>query len=158
MFVRIFLVGLLIAIVPFGVFGQTVSGFATREESLKVLQHDLRLSDSQVVRAKELVEARQEPLQTIRQQAKPAFEEFVRVLRQPAPDPQEVSKAAAAFRQIHERAVAEQENSEKKFLSLLNPQQQQTVNGLQSKTPLALALHRLGLFTPGRSNEQASLQ
>jgi Spy/CpxP family protein refolding chaperone len=148
MFERIVLVGLLISIVPFGVFGQTPNSPATPAESLKVVQHDLGLSDSQFGRVKELAEERREQLQTIRQQAKPAFEELVRLLRQPDPDPQAVNEAAITFREIHERAVTEQEHSTKEFLSVLNPEQQQTVNGLQSKVPLALALDRLGLLTP----------
>jgi Spy/CpxP family protein refolding chaperone len=159
MFVRIVLVGLLISIVPFGVFGQTENGPATPVDSLKVVQHDLGLSDSQFGRVKELAEARQEQLQTIRQQAKPAFEELVKLLREQDPDPQAVNEAANAFSAIHERAINEQEKSTKDFLDVLNPDQQETVNGLQSKDPLALALNRLGLFTPEKhENPQVILQ
>jgi Spy/CpxP family protein refolding chaperone len=159
MFVRIVLVGLLISIVPFGVFGQTANSSATPAESLKVVRHDLELSDSQFGRVKELAEERREQLQTIRQKAKPAFEELVRLLRQPDPDPQAVNEAAIAFREIHERAIAQQEHSTKEFLSVLNPEQQETVNSLESKTPLSLALDRLGLLTPEKhENPQVILQ
>ena len=148
MFVRNVLVGLLISIVPFGVFGQTPNGPATPAESLKVVQHDLGLSDSQFGKIKELADERREQLQTIRQQAKPAFEELVRLMREADPDPQAVNEAAISFKEIHERAVTEQAKSTKEFLNVLNPEQQQTVNSLQSKVPLALALDRLGLLTP----------
>jgi Spy/CpxP family protein refolding chaperone len=159
MFVRIVLVGLLISIVPFGVFGQTPNGPATPAESLKVVRHDLELSDSQFGRVKELAEERRQQLQTIRQQAKPAFEELVRLLRQPDPDEQAVNEAAIAFREIHERAITEQTHSTKEFLSVLNSDQQETVKSLQSKTPLALALDRLGLLTPEKhDNPQVILQ
>jgi Spy/CpxP family protein refolding chaperone len=153
MFVRIVLVGLLISIVPFGLFGQTASGPATPADSLKVVQHDLGLSDSQFGRVKELAEARKEQIQTIQKQAKPAFEELVKLLREPDPDPQAVNEAAAAFREIHERAITEQAKSTKDFLSVLNPDQQETVNKLQSKDALALALDRLGLLTPEKREE-----
>jgi Spy/CpxP family protein refolding chaperone len=123
---------------------------------LKVLQRDLGLSDSQASQVKELVEARRARLDAVRQQAKPAFEELLRLMRQPNPNTEAVGKAALAFKKIHEQAMAEQEKSEEEFLSLLNPQQQQTVNGLQSKAPLVLALHRLRLLGPERQNEQAS--
>jgi len=132
-------------------------GPSTQDESLKVLQRDLGLSDSQASRVKELVDARRERLQAIRQKARPAFQELLRLMRQPNPDPQAVGKATLAFKQIHEQAMAEQEKSEEEFLSVLNPQQQQTVNGLQSKAPLVLALHRLRLLGPERANEQASV-
>jgi len=79
-------------------------------------------------------------------------------LKQPNADPEAVNKAAAAFKQIHERAISEQENTEREFVSLLNPEQRQTVRGLRSKDSMALALHRLGLLTPQRSNEEVILQ
>ena len=53
MFVRNVLMGLFISIVPFGVFGQTPNGPATPAESLKVVQNDLGLSDSQFGKIKE---------------------------------------------------------------------------------------------------------
>jgi Spy/CpxP family protein refolding chaperone len=158
MSIRLFLVGLLIASTPFAIFGQTVKDLPSQDESLKVVQRDLGLSDSQVSRVKGLVEARQDRLQTIHEQAKPAFEELVRLLKQPDPDPEAVDKAAAAFKQIHERAISEQENTEREFLSVLNPQQRQTVHDLRSQDSIALALHRLGLLTPRRANEQVILQ
>ena len=153
MFVRIVLVGLLISIVPFGVFGQTGDSPATPADSLKVVRNDLGLSDSQFGRVKELAEARKEQMQTIQQQAKPAFEELVKLLREPHPDPQAVNEAANAFREIHERAITEQARSTKEFLSVLNSDQQDTVNKLQSKDALALALDRLGLLTPERHED-----
>ena len=151
MFGRIVLVGLLI--VTFGLFGQTSNGPATPADSLKVVRSDLALSDSQFGRVKELAEARQEQMQTIRQQAKPAFEELVKLLREPDPDPQAVNEAANAFREIHERAITEQAKSTKDFLSVLNPEQQETISNLQSKDALALALDRLGLLTPEKHEE-----
>jgi Spy/CpxP family protein refolding chaperone len=153
MFVRIILVGLVFSIVPFGVFGQTANGPATPADSLKVVQHDLGLSDSQFGRVKELADERREQIQTIRQQAKPAFEELVKLLREPDPDPQAVNEAATAFRAIHERAITEQEHSTKEFLNVLNPEQKETVNNLQSKDGLALALDRLGLLTAEKREE-----
>lgn len=155
MFLRSVLYGLLFAVIPLGAFGQTMDRFTTQDDSLKVLQRDLSLSDLQVSNVKELLEARHVRLQAIRQQAKPAFEELLKRMRQPDPDPQAVGKAAIVFRQIHERAIAEQANSEKEFLSLLNPEQQQIVNDLPGKAPLIMALHQLRLLTPERSNDQA---
>jgi Spy/CpxP family protein refolding chaperone len=158
MSIRLFLAGLLIAFVTFGVSGQTMKDLPSQDESLKAVQRDLGLSDSQLSRVKELIEARRDRLQSIHQQAKPAFEELLRLLRQPDSDPEAVDKAAVAFRQIHEKAISEQENTEREFLSLLNPQQRKTVNGLRSKDSIALALHRLGLLTPQRSNDQVIWQ
>ena len=153
MFVRIVLVGLLISIVPFGLFGQAENSPATPADSLKVVRHDLGLSDSQFGRVKELAEARKEQMQTIQQQAKPAFEELVKLLRQPDPDPQAVNAAANAFQEIHDRAITEQAKSTKEFLNVLNSDQQQTVNKLQSKDALALALDQLGLLTAEKQQE-----
>ena len=165
MFLRIVLVGLFISIVPFGVFGQSANGPATATgparatgpatpaESLKVVRHDLGLSDSQFGRVKELAEQRREQLQTIGQKAKPAFEELVRLLKEPHPDPQALNQAAATFTDIHERAMTEQEKSTKEFLDVLNPEQQQTVKNLQSKDPLAVALDRLGLLPPEKHED-----
>jgi Spy/CpxP family protein refolding chaperone len=157
MSVRVFLVVLFIALVPFGVSGQMMNRPPTQEQSLKVLQQELGLSDSQISRVKELVEARRERLQEIRHEARPAFEELLRLLRQPNPDPEAVGKAAIAFKQIHKQAMAEQEKSEEQFLSLLTPQQQQTVASVQSKAPLVLALHHLRLLGPEGQSEQASV-
>jgi Spy/CpxP family protein refolding chaperone len=158
MSIRLFLAGLLIAFIPFGVSGQTMKDLPGQDESLKAVQRDLGLSDSQLSRVKELVEARQDRLQSIHQQAKPAFEELLRLLRQPDADPEAVDKAAVAFRQIHEKAISEQENTEREFLSLLDPQQRQTVKSLRSKDSTAIALHGLGLLTPQPSNDQVILQ
>src|SRR5262249_54031246 len=157
MSIRLFLIGLWIASTPF-VFGQTNKDLPTQDESLQVAQRGLDLSDTQVTRVKRLVEARQVRLQTIHQQAKPAFEELVRLLKEPTHAREAIDKAAAAFTQIDERAISDQENTEREFLDLLNPEQLQTVHDLRSQDSTALALHRLGLLKPQRLSQKVIQQ
>ena len=118
------------------------------DRSLKVLQRELNLTDSQVSRIRELVESRKTKFESIHGQAMPKFEELLRLLRQSNPDPVAVGKATIALRQVHEQAMAEQANLEKDFYNLLTDNQRMAVDKLRNQAPAVLALHRLGLLAP----------
>ena len=126
------------------------------DRSLKVLQRDLNLTDPQVSRIRELVESRKTKSEGIHAQAMPKFEELLRLLRQPNPDPVAVGKATIALKQVHEQAMAEQAKLEKDFYNILTDNQRMTVDKLRSQASAVLALHRLGLLAPEwTGNEQA---
>jgi Spy/CpxP family protein refolding chaperone len=118
------------------------------DRSLKVLQRDLKLTDSQVSRVRELVESRKTEFESIHAHAMPKFEELLSLLRQPNPDPAAVGKATIALKQVHEQAMAEQANLEKDFYNILTDSQRTTVDKLRNQAPAVLALHRLGLLAP----------
>jgi len=118
------------------------------DRSLNVLQHDLNLSNSQVSQIRQLVQSRYNRFETIREQAGPKFEELMRLLNQPNPDPTTVGKATIAFKQVHEQVRTEQANLEKDFLNVLNDSQRRMVNSIKSQAPEFVALYRLGLLAP----------
>jgi Spy/CpxP family protein refolding chaperone len=122
------------------------------DRSLKTLQGDLKLTDSQVSRIRQLAESRRGRLESARREAMPKFEELTRLLNRPNPDPTAVGNAAIAFKQAHDQAMAEQSNIERDFLSVLNDSQRQTVERLKSEMPAVTALRRLGLVTRPESN------
>ena len=126
------------------------------EESLKVLQNNLNLSDSQTARVRTLVESRRSRFQSIREDMRPKFKELMGLLDKPNPDPNAVGQAAIALKQVHDRAKAEQASVEKDFMNILNDNQRATVNSLKDKAPTVLALHRLRLLSPEDSFEQAT--
>src|SRR5438552_10907118 len=63
------------------------------DHSLKVLQRDLSLTDSQVSRIRDLVESRKTRFASIHEQAMPKVEHLMSLLRQPNPDPAAVGRA-----------------------------------------------------------------
>ena len=128
-------------------FGRMALGMRL-DRSLKVLQRDLNLTDSQVSRVRELVESRKTKFESVHAQAMPKFEELLRLLKQPNPDPVAVGKATIALKQVHEQAMAVQANLEKDFYSVLDDSQRMTVDKLRNQASTVLALHRLGLLAP----------
>jgi Spy/CpxP family protein refolding chaperone len=138
-------------------FWRMDSGMRT-EHSLKVLQRDLNLTDSQVSRIRELAESRKTQFASIREQARPKFERLMSLLRQPNPDPAEVGRATIELKQVHEQATAKQTALEKDFYNILTDNQRATVDKLRSQGAAVLALHRLGLLAPQwKGGEQAFL-
>jgi Spy/CpxP family protein refolding chaperone len=128
------------------------------EHSLKVLQRDLNLTDSQLSQIKQLVESRKTKFESIHEQAMPKFEHLMSLMRQSNPDPTAVGKAALELKQVHEQAAAEQAKLERDFYGVLNDSQRATVDKLKNQAPDVLALHRLGLITPEwTGTEQAFL-
>lgn len=128
------------------------------DESLRTLQRNLNLSDSQAARVKELAESRRSRLESIREETRPKFRELMGLLSKPNPDPYAVGQAAIALKQTHEKAMADQAGLEKDFMNILNDTQRQTVDKLRTEAPTVLALHRLGLLPSDRNmEEQASL-
>jgi Spy/CpxP family protein refolding chaperone len=127
------------------------------DRSLKVLQRNLNLSNSQVSRVRQLAESRKTRFESVRDQAQPKLEELMALLRQPNPDPAAVGRATIALKQVHDQAVKQQADLEKDFLNILTDSQRRTVNSMISQAPSVLALHRLGLLAPdGMRHEQAA--
>jgi Spy/CpxP family protein refolding chaperone len=125
-------------------------------ESLKILQDNLNLQDSQTARIRELVESRRSRFQSIREDMRPKFKELMGLLDKPNPDPNAVGQAAIALKQVHDRARAEQASYEKDFMNILSDSQRQKVNSLKNEAPTVLALHRLRLLSPEDQFEQAT--
>ncbi len=124
-------------------------GMASDQEidrSLETLQRTLSLSPSQVTSIRELARSRRDSFRTIREQAKPKFEQLMAMLKQPNPDPAAVGKAVIELKAIHEQVRTKQADMEKQLTSILNPTQQQTVNNLRNQAPTFMALRRLGLL------------
>jgi len=183
MYFRTILVSLLLVLMPFAGFaqknpstaaptdetqqhyGHSMHGFPFMgmgsrmqiDQSLKVLQHNLALTDSQVSQIRQLVDSRRGRFESIREQAAPKFRELMSQLNRPNPDPTAVGKAAIAFKQAHDQAKTEQANLEKEFLNVLNDNQRRTVNSLRSQAPEFMALYRLGFLRPDTEwDQQAS--
>lgn len=126
------------------------------EESLKVLQRNLNLSDAQAAQVKQIVDSRRSRFESIREEGRPKFRQLMALLNQPNPDPTVVGKATIALKQVHDKAKTEQANLERDFMNVLNSTQKQTVNSLRDKAPTVMALHRLGLLTPENNAEQTT--
>jgi len=138
-------------------FGWTTPGMRM-DRSVKVLQRDLNLTDSQVARIRDLVESRKNRFASIHEQAMPKFEHLMTLLRQPNPDPAAVGRATIELKQVHDQARAQQAALERDFYNILTGSQRMTVDKLRSQAPAVLALHRLGLLAPEwMGNEQAFL-
>src|SRR5262249_33866633 len=84
--------------------------------------------------------------QTIREQARPKFEQLMALLKQPNPDPATVGRSVIELKTIHEQARTKQMDFEKQVSSLLNPKQQQIVNNLREQAPTFRALRSIGLL------------
>jgi Spy/CpxP family protein refolding chaperone len=126
------------------------------EESLKVLQKNLNLSNSQTTQVRDLVQSRRSRFESIREDMRPKFKELMALLDRPNPDPAAVGQATIALKQVHDRAKAEQASMEKDFMNILDDSQRATVNSLRDKAPTVLALHRLRLLAPETGFEQAT--
>ena len=87
----------------------------------------------------------------------PKFQELLRLLRQPNPDPAAVGKATIALKQVHDQAMAEQANLEKDFYNTLTDSQRITVDKLRTQASTVLALHRLGLLAPEWMGQEQAL-
>jgi Spy/CpxP family protein refolding chaperone len=124
-------------------------GMATDQQidrALITLQNKLSLSPAQVTNIRNLAESRRTTFQSIREQARPKFEELHALLRQPNPDPAVVGTVVLQLKQIHERARGTQRDLEARLMSVLNPSQQQTVNTLRDQAQTFYALRRIGLL------------
>ena len=126
------------------------------EESLKVLQRSLNLSDNQAAQVKQIVESRRTRFESIREEGRPKFRQLMALLNKPNPDPTAVGQATIELKQVHDKAMTEQANLEKDFMNVLNSTQRETVNNLREKAPTVMALHRLGLLTPENASEQTT--
>lgn len=131
-------------------------GMMRTEESLKVLQRNLNLSDAQAAQVKQIVDSRRSRFESIREEGRPKFRQLMALLNKPNPDPTAVGQATIALKQVHDRAKTEQANLEKDFLNVLNNTQRQTVNKLREQAPTVMALHRLGLLAPENTSEQTT--
>jgi Spy/CpxP family protein refolding chaperone len=141
--------------------GAMMRGMATDQQidrAVESLQRGLNLSATQADSVRQLVRSRRDAFQSIREQARPKYEQLMSLLKQPNPDPATVGRATIELKAIHDRAMAKQADVEKQFMSLLTPAQQQTVNNLRDQARTSMALRRLGLLeTPERGMLTSSL-
>ena len=124
-------------------------GTATDQEidrSVEILQRSLNLTPSQATSIRDLARTRRDSLRTIREQARPKFEQLMTMLRSPNPDPAAVGRVVIDLKAVHEQARAKQAETDKQLTAILNPTQQQTVNMLRDQAPTFRALRRLGLL------------
>ena len=116
------------------------------DQAVDSLQRALNLSATQAGDVKQLVRSRRDTLQSIREQAKPKFQQLMTLLKQPNPDAAAVGRATIELKKIHDKAHEEQADVESRFLSMLTPSQLQTVNSLRDQASTFRALARLGLL------------
>lgn len=116
------------------------------DRAVDTLQSTLSLSPSQVTSIRQLARSRRESFSTIRDQAKPKFEQLMSLLEQKNPDPAAVGRIVLDLKAIHEQARTNQMDFEKQISGILNPTQQQTVNNLRNQAKTFFALRRLGLL------------
>jgi len=116
------------------------------DRSLNTLQRTLNLNTSQVTSIRQLAQQRRESLQSVREQARPKFEQLMTMLRQPNPDPAAVGRLVVELKGIHEQGRTKQADFEKQLSSILTPTQNQTVNNLRSQAPTFMALRSIGLL------------
>jgi Spy/CpxP family protein refolding chaperone len=133
----------------FGMMGRMPSDERI-DRSLDTLQRTLNLNSSQVARIRELARSRRESISTIRDQAKPKFEQLMSLLKQENPDPSAVGRIVIELKGIHQQVQTKQADYEKQLSSILTPTQQQTVNSLRSQAQTFAALRGIGLLgAPG---------
>src|SRR5262245_53726389 len=116
------------------------------DRALDTLQSTLNLTTSQTNNIRQLAQSRRDTLRSIREQARPKFEQLMLLLNQADPDPAAVGRATIELKAIHDQARSRQADLEKQFLSLLDPTQQQIVNNLRNQAQTFVALRRLGLL------------
>ena len=134
-------------------FGMPMWGMASDREidrSLATLQQTLGLSAGQVANIRNLAQSRRETFRSIRENARPKYEELRILLGQPAPDPKQVGTIVLELDKIREQARSAQADLNAQLMTLLNPNQQQIVNTLRDQAQTFDALRRLGLLgVPG---------
>jgi Spy/CpxP family protein refolding chaperone len=118
------------------------------DSSLNTLQRTLNLSPDQVTKIRQLAQNRRDQMKSIREQSEPKFRQLMMLLNQQNPDPATVGRATIELKSIHDQIRANQSDYEKQFSSILNPNQQQTVNQLRSQAQTFIALRRLGVIQP----------
>jgi Spy/CpxP family protein refolding chaperone len=116
------------------------------DQSLDTLQRTLNLNSSQVTSIRQLAQSRRESLRSIREQARPKFQQLMTLLDQPNPDATAVGRVVIELKTVHEQARAKQNEYEKQLTSLLNPTQQQIVNNLRNQAQTFSALRSIGLL------------
>jgi Spy/CpxP family protein refolding chaperone len=116
------------------------------DQSLDTLQRTLNLNSSQVTSIRQLAQSRRESLRSIREQARPKFQQLMTLLHQPNPDATAVGRVVIELKTVHEQARAKQNEYEKQLTSLLNPTQQQIVNNLRNQAQTYRALRSIGLL------------
>jgi len=130
-------------------YGMRIWGIGSDQEidrSLDTLKSTLNLSTSQATSIRQLAQSRRESMQSIREQARPKFEQLMTLLHQTNPDPAAVGRIVIDLKGIHEQARAKQADYEKQLTSLLNPAQQQIVNNLRNQAETFRALRSIGLL------------
>ena len=133
----------------FGMMGRMPSDERI-DRSLDTLQRTLNLSSSQAARIRELARSRRESISTIRDQAKPKFEQLMSLLKQENPDPSAVGRIVIELKGIHQQVQTKQVDYEKQLSTILTPTQQQTVDTLRSQAQTFAALRSIGLLgAPG---------
>jgi len=118
------------------------------DQALDTLQGTLNLNSSQVTSIRQLAQSRREALRSIREEARPKFQQLMSLLRQPNPDATAVGRVVIELKTVHEQARAKQNEYEKQLTSLLNPTQQQIVNNLRNQAQTYRALRSIGLLAP----------
>jgi len=116
------------------------------DRSLETLKGTLNLSQSQVTSIRQLAQTRRDSFRSIREQARPKFDQLMTLLKQTNPDPAAVGRIVIDLKAVHEQARAKQADLEKQFSNLLNPAQQQTVENLRKQAQTFVALRRIGLL------------
>ena len=114
------------------------------DRAVDTLKTTLNLSPSQETSIRQLARSRRESFSTIRDQAKPKFEQLMSLLEQPNPDPTAVGKIVVELKAIHQQFETKQMDFEKQLSGILNPTQQQTLNNLRNEAKTFFALRRIG--------------
>ena len=116
------------------------------DRAVDTLQRTLNLSATQVTNIRQLAQTRRDSMRSVRQEARPKFEQLMALLKQPNPDPATVGRAVIDLKAVHEQFRAKQADYEKQFMALLNPTQQQTVNNIRSQADTFRALRSVGML------------
>jgi Spy/CpxP family protein refolding chaperone len=116
------------------------------DRGVNSLQKSLNLSATQTSSVRLLARTRRDTVQSIRELARPKYQQLMALLKQSNPDPAAVGRATIELKTIHDQALAKQAGLEKQFMNLLNPTQQQSVNNIRKQAGTFWALHRLGLL------------
>jgi Spy/CpxP family protein refolding chaperone len=116
------------------------------DRALDTLQRTLNLSPSQVTSIRQLAQSRRDSFRSVREQARPKFQQLMTLLKQANPDPAEVGRIVIDLKAIHEQARTKQMDLEKQLSAVLNPTQQQTVNNLRNQAETFRALRAIGLL------------
>jgi Spy/CpxP family protein refolding chaperone len=135
---------------PVGHHGQgMMRGLASDREidrSMDTLQQTLSLSPGQVANIRNLAKSRRAALQSIRENARPKFQELKTLLAQPNPNLEQVGAVVVEMKKFHEQARSAQKGMEKELMTLLDPTQQEVVTNLRNQAQTFYALRRLGLL------------